>query len=876
MFAGVNAHHQNGIAERRIRELQELTRTMLIFANRRWPKMVTANLWPYALRMANTVYNVTPSLQDKERRSPDQQFSFSGAVNLNPKHWKPFGCPVYALKNELQQSKIYGKWNPRSRLGIYLGQSPIHNQNVALVLDIESGYMSPQFHVKFDTSFHTVRQQTMPKSTWLHATKFIEEKDKRTNLDQPKTASPQTKWRKHVHFSEGEPMGPPMPPSEGAKPAPQGPKTGPKHAKIPTSVHNQRVQGATTPRDTNLPQKQGRTSQPADREEVAATPGKLDSPNGLRRSRREKQPSKRLIEVMYTEIERNAETKGEIFAYETMYPRGSGSACQQRPLLAYKASTDPDTMYMHEAMREPDKVEFLKAMEKEVEDQMKNGNYSIVNKNDVPKSSTILPAVWQMKRKRDIKTREVKKYKARLNIDGSKMRPGVHYDLTYAPVASWTSVRLLMALTALNGWHTKQIDYVLAFPQAPVEKELFMRIPRGFEVEGVDDPKNYVLKLHRNVYGQKQAGRVWNRYLVKKLTEDVGFVQSKVDECILYKGNVIYLLYTDDTILAGPDKSEIDEVIEQIRGAKLDITVEGDLQDFLGVRITREADGSVHFTQPHLIDKILKDLRLDNDEVTTRDVPARSSVLLSRHTDSKDFDGVFNYRSIIGMLGYLETTRSDISYAVHQCARFSTAPKVEHGKAVNWLARYLKGTRDKGTIFRPDSKRGLEVFVDADFAGNWDKNEAGSDPDTARSRHGYIIMYAGCPIIWKSQLQMEIALSSTESEYTGLSYALWEAIPIMDLLDEMSERGFKVSGTKAKMHCKVFEDNSGALEIAKNPKYRPRTKHLNVKLHHFRSYVADKRISIHKIDTKEQLADYLTKPVPVLILTYLRKFVMGW
>ena len=94
-------------------------------------------------------------------------------------------------------------------------------------------------------------------------------------------------------------------------------------------------------------------------------------------------------------------------------------------------------------------------------------------------------------------------------------RPGVHYDLTYAPVASWTSVQLLMALTTLNGWHTKQIDYVLAFPKVPVEKELFMRIPRGFEVEGVDDPKNYMLKLHQNVYGQKQAGRVWNCYLVK-------------------------------------------------------------------------------------------------------------------------------------------------------------------------------------------------------------------------------------------------------------------------------------------------------------------------------------------------------------------------
>ena len=87
-----------------------------------------------------------------------------------------------------------------------------------------------------------------------------------------------------------------------------------------------------------------------------------------------------------------------------------------------------------------------------------------------------------------------------------------------------------------------------------------------------------------------------------------------MDECILYKGNVIFLLYTNGTILAGPDKSKIDEVIKQIRGAKLDITVEGDLQDFLGVPITREADGSVHFMQPHLIDKILKDLRWDNGQ----------------------------------------------------------------------------------------------------------------------------------------------------------------------------------------------------------------------------------------------------------------------
>jgi hypothetical protein len=143
----------------------------------------------------------------------------------------------------------------------------------------------------------------------------------------------------------------------------------------------------------------------------------------------------------------------------------------------------------------------------------------------------------------------------------------------------------------------------------------------------------------------------------------------------------------------------------------------------------------------------------------------------------------------------------------------------------------------------------LEVYVDADFAGNFDKNESHLR-DTARSRHGYIIMYEGVPITWKSQLQTEIALSSTKSEYTGLSYALREAIPIMNLLKEMKTMGIPITGANAKMHCKVFEDNSGALEIAKIHKYRPRTKHLNVKLHHFRDYVTRGEITINPIDTK--------------------------
>ena len=138
-------------------------------------------------------------------------------------------------------------------------------------------------------------------------------------------------------------------------------------------------------------------------------------------------------------------------------------------------------------------------------------------------------------------------------------------------------------------------------------------------------------------------------------------------------------------------------------------------------------------------------------------------------------------------------------------------------------------------------------------------------------------MHDGCPILHKSQLQGEICLSSCESEYTGLSYALRDATPIMELLKEMKKNGFPISKTNSKVHCKVFEDNSGALEMAKIHKYRPRTKHLNVKLHHFRHYVdVTKEITIHKICTTQQPADMLTKPLNAQLLCKHRKFVNGW
>ena len=111
------------------------------------------------MRMANDAMNNSPNLKDKARRTPLQAFTGS-TVNVNPKHWKPFGCPVAVLAAPLQSGLPYHKWKSRSQVGIYLGLSPVHAKNIALVLDRTTGYVSPQFHVAFDEHFITAKALT--------------------------------------------------------------------------------------------------------------------------------------------------------------------------------------------------------------------------------------------------------------------------------------------------------------------------------------------------------------------------------------------------------------------------------------------------------------------------------------------------------------------------------------------------------------------------------------------------------------------------------------------------------------------------------------------------------------------------------------------
>jgi hypothetical protein len=240
-------------------------------------------------------------------------------------------------------------------------------------------------------------------------------------------------------------------------------------------------------------------------------------------------------------------------------------------------------------------------------------------------------------------TREVYKYKARLNIHGGMQKHGVNYWETYSPVVNWFSIRLCLTLALLFQWKTRQIDFVLAFPQAEVECDLYMHLPRGLTFAGVHR-KTHCLKLKKNLYGSRQAGRVWNQHLVHGLVNAMKFKQSVIDECVFYRGTTVLLIYVDDGIISGTSAKEIQTIIHQL-GQLFNITDEGEIDAYLGVKISRPTSETIELKQSHLIQQIIDNMGM-KPNTKTKDKAAPSSTILRRNLDGEPFGEKWDYRQV--------------------------------------------------------------------------------------------------------------------------------------------------------------------------------------------------------------------------------------
>ena len=167
---------------------------------------------------------------------------------------------------------------------------------------------------------------------------------------------------------------------------------------------------------------------------------------------------------------------------------------------------------------------------------------------------------------------------------------------------------------------------------------------------------------------------------------------------------------------------------------------------------------------------------------------------------------------VVGMLMYLASnSHPEISFAVHQCARFTHGTKHIHEKAILHICKYLKGCKNEGLIIKPTKEFRVDCYADANFAGLFAVEDP-QDTTSVKSRTGYVLTFAGCPILWVSKLKTEIALSTLHAEYVALSQSLKDILPVKELVTELLQ-GMRIDSGKLKFISKstVIEDNNSAI-----------------------------------------------------------------
>jgi hypothetical protein len=201
---------------------------------------------------------------------------------------------------------------------------------------------------------------------------------------------------------------------------------------------------------------------------------------------------------------------------------------QMRNPIAFHAEMMGDIMYLQQALRQSDAKELVQAVIKEVNGHVDFNDWTLRKQSEVPEDVQIVSSVWALQRKRNLTMNKVKSHKARLNLHGRKQVYGMNYFETYAPVVTWFTIRLMIIFGIIFCWALQQVDFVMAHPQAPIEMDIYMVLPQRIETEH-GNSKDHVLKLEKNIYGQKQAGCMWNSFLVDKLTS-IEFTTSLIDD----------------------------------------------------------------------------------------------------------------------------------------------------------------------------------------------------------------------------------------------------------------------------------------------------------------------------------------------------------
>ena len=542
----------------------------------------------------------------------------------------------------------------------------------------------------------------------------------------------------------------------------------------------------------------------------------------------------------------------------------SAKECQRINAVLKHNHTFDNPTYQQAQARE-DWPRWKAAIDEEMQQMQDEDVFTFTNYSNLPDKANILGSMFVLQIKRNKKTGEIDKYKARLVALGNRQKSSSYREISSNTVQSNT-VKLLLSIQAQYQAEAMVLDVKGAYLKSPIDKSLqenlVLKLPDG-----------RLAVLNKYLYGLKQAGNQWQKNLTGFLKRH--YFNSTSDPSLFIKRYrnskefLIVSIHVDDLYCISNNKLFLRKFYEDMKNEYKEVTMQtGNELQYLGLSITRnEIDGSISVCQPAYVDKILKESGFN---ITKGSKSPMAPIFHDINKPppppnpdtSQPIDKLY-YMKLIGMLNYLAIySRPDILYALSRASQKSQHPTKTDLDAVHRIYRYIFYTKEKCLIYICSTDKNMVCQVDASFNCYID----------GKAHYGYLFSLGlhNAPFCLKSTKIKLVTLSSTESEYVALAFAVREGLFYIRLLQEL---GFYDNNCP----LKFYEDNQGVINMLKADQLNHQTtKHITPKFHFIRDLFKQNIITIEKIHTSHNVADVLTKALPVHSFTTFAEKMLNW
>ena len=514
-----------------------------------------------------------------------------------------------------------------------------------------------------------------------------------------------------------------------------------------------------------------------------------------------------------------------------------------------------------------------------------------------PQEAIVLPFVWTYMLKEDPITSVLKK-KARATCNGGKKYgKAVTVAETYATCVEQPACRLYWSITARECLLAMGADAGNAFAEAPPATEVFyMRIDDQFREWWTEHmnrppiPPGYVLPVNHALQGHPEAPRLWEKHIHQILVDKLHFTPTTHEKCLYSRrpphapGELQMILrQVDDFSVSAMDKTTCQEIIKLI-GSHLTVPLNdlGIIRKFNGVNV-QQTRWFVKLSCEDYILKILLHHHWQDLKASNIPLPMRSDSKYQRELElaprpttpheqlQHQQHAGFSYRMAVGELIYaLVVARLDISFAVIKLSQYGASPAPIHYQAIRHVFAYLNNTREEGLIYwrstprmdlpeinspapRSNQLHCLErpVPISPHALLTYSDSDWGSDASHRRSVTGVVILIAGAAVLYLTQYQKAVALSSTEAEFVAASEAGKRTIYLRSILADL---GFTNDNP-----TQLFIDNTGAVFMVDAGAPTKRTRHVDIRYFALLDWSDSGQIKAEAIPTDENISDSLTK-----------------